>query len=80
METFLRCLINAFPSKWASCIHLAEFWYNSSHHSSIGRSPFVALYGHEPLHFGIQHDNVVASLDLGQWLRALQENAQFPTA
>lgn len=27
---------------------LAEFWYNTSHHSAIGMSPFQALYGHTP--------------------------------
>jgi hypothetical protein len=68
METFLRCFINACPSKWASWIHLIEFWYNSFCHSSIGHSPFVALYGYEPCHFGIQPDTVVASSDLDQWL------------
>jgi hypothetical protein len=64
METFLRCFVNACPSKWVSWLHLAEFWYNSSPHSAIGRSSFVALYGYEPRHFGIQPDTVVASSDL----------------
>ena len=31
----------------------AELWYNSSPHSAIGRSPFEALYGYPPCHFGI---------------------------
>jgi hypothetical protein len=37
--------------------------------SAIGRSPFVALYGYEPRHFGIQTDSVVSSPDLDQWLQ-----------
>jgi transposase InsO family protein len=35
METFLRCFANAVPSKWFDWLHLAEFWYNTSWHSSI---------------------------------------------
>jgi len=36
------------PKKWKSMLSQAEFWYNSSFHSSLGCSPFRALYGHDP--------------------------------
>lgn len=45
METFLRCFVNACPTKWLQWLPLAEFWYNTSSHSAIGRTPFSALYG-----------------------------------
>ena len=45
METFLRCFANAVPSKWFDWLHLAEFWYNTTWHSSLQQSPFQALYG-----------------------------------
>lgn len=34
-ETFLRCFISACPTKWIDWIYLAEFWYNTTWHSSL---------------------------------------------
>jgi hypothetical protein len=68
METFLRCFINACPSKWADWLTAAEFWYNTSEHSSIGRSPFEALYGYSPKHFGMAAEEVVSTPELSSWL------------
>ncbi|WVZ67898.1 hypothetical protein U9M48_016915, partial [Paspalum notatum var. saurae] len=68
METFLRCFANSCPSKWIKWRSLAEFWYNSSFHSAIGRSPFEALYGYPPKHFGISTADVVTVPDLDDWL------------
>ena len=55
LETYLRCFVHACPSKWSSWLSAAEYWYNTSYHSSIGRSPFEALYGYPPKHFGLRN-------------------------
>jgi hypothetical protein len=52
LETFLHYFVHACPKQWVSWISLAEFWYNSSYHSSVGMSSFQALYGYAPRHFG----------------------------
>lgn len=71
VETFLRCFVNACPSKWLSWLPLAEFWYNCCPHSAIGVSPFVALYGHGPRQFGIS-DAAVSVPELSVWLQERQ--------
>lgn len=48
LEMFLRCSVHDSPKSWKSWISLAELWYNSAYHSSLGCSPFKALYGYEP--------------------------------
>jgi len=53
LETYLRSMVHSCPNKWAHWLSLAEFWYNSTFHSAHGLTPFQALYGHEPRHFGI---------------------------
>jgi hypothetical protein len=42
LETFLRCFVHACPKKWKDWLPAVEFWYNTSFHSSLGRSPFEA--------------------------------------
>jgi transposase InsO family protein len=43
LETYLRCMIQACPSKWVHWLSLAEFWYNTTYHSALGTTPFEAL-------------------------------------
>jgi len=69
METYLRCFVNACPSKWSTWLPLAEFWYNASTHSAIGIFPFEALYGYPPRHFGQSALDAVTVPDLSVWLQ-----------
>lgn len=48
LEMYLRCAISDSPRQWKNWLSQAEFWYNSSFHSSLGCSPFKALYGYDP--------------------------------
>jgi hypothetical protein len=72
METFLRCFVNARPSKWLEWIPLAEYWYNCCHHSAIDCSPFEALYGYTPKHFGIDAIDAIQGVDLSTWIKDRQ--------
>ncbi|MCO5595420.1 hypothetical protein L7F22_049462 [Adiantum nelumboides] len=49
IEDILRAYCNQQPQKWIKFLHLVKFAYNSSHHRSLGMSPFKALYGQECL-------------------------------
>lgn len=68
LETFLRYFANACPTKWIEWIYLAECWYYTTCHSSLGYSPFYVLYGQQPHHFGLSADLVASALPLTEWL------------
>ncbi|GMI95061.1 hypothetical protein HRI_003175400 [Hibiscus trionum] len=67
VETYLKCMTGEKPREWSDWLHLAEWWYNSSYHTSIGTSSFQALYGQEPtIHVPfIVGESVVATVDRG---------------
>jgi hypothetical protein len=48
LENYLCCMTFAAPKKWLSWLSLAEFWYNTSFHTSLQLTPFQALYGFPP--------------------------------
>ena len=49
IEDMLRSYYNQQPCLWLNFLPLVEFAYNSSHHQSLGMSPFKALYGQDCL-------------------------------
>lgn len=66
LETYLCCFVHACPSQWYSWLGLSEYWYNTCYHTALNVSPFRALYGYEPNHFGIvpATDVTIPELDL----------------
>jgi len=48
LESYLRCLCFMQPRGWHKWLSVAQWWYNSCHHSSINMSPFEALYRYKP--------------------------------
>ena len=49
LGTLLRVLIKKNLKDWEECIPHAEFAYNRAKHSTTMRSPFMIVYGFEPL-------------------------------
>jgi len=46
---YLRCAVSQCPRQWKAWLAQAEFWYNTTFHSSLGCTPFRALYGYDPM-------------------------------
>jgi hypothetical protein len=57
------------PTKWSHWLAVAEYWYNTSMHSALGRSPFEVLYGYTPKLFGLSDAAVVKAPELAEWVR-----------
>jgi hypothetical protein len=78
---YLRCAVHASPKQWKSWLPLAELWYNSSFHTSLGCTPFKALYGYEanmgmmiPLSYGTNSDAMEMLQDRETQLSALKQH------
>ncbi|GAU33071.1 hypothetical protein TSUD_152260 [Trifolium subterraneum] len=69
LEDLLRACVLEQGESWDSCLPLIEFTYNNSFHSSIGMSPFEALYGRRcrtPLCWYESGETVVLGPDIVQ--------------
>ena len=68
LEAYLRYFVHACPTKWKQWLSLAEFWYNTSYHTSLGKTPFEVVYGQTPRHFGIDIVESCVVPNLQMWL------------
>ncbi|KAJ9543643.1 hypothetical protein OSB04_023350 [Centaurea solstitialis] len=48
LETYLRCFAAEQPKGWSQWLPWAELWYNTTFHSSTGKTPFQIVYGRKP--------------------------------
>lgn len=63
----LRTYVMHRPSKWEYYIHLVEFAYNNSYHTSLKMSLFEVLYGRKcrkPSIWGGPKDRLMLGLDM----------------
>jgi hypothetical protein len=51
VEGYLRNYVEGQHKAWVRWLHLGEYCYNTTHHMSIGMTPFRALYSYDPLSF-----------------------------
>ena len=58
MEDMLRMYCLDQPTKWFEYLPLVEFSYNNTYHSSIGMTPFSALYDQDVVSPVVWHDLV----------------------
>jgi hypothetical protein len=65
LEQYLCCAVQDHPKLWRRMLAMAEFWYNTSYHTTIGTTPFQTLYQQEP-NFGAFPNITVAEDSLAQ--------------
>lgn len=51
VEGYLQNYVTGQQKAWVKWLYLGEYCYNTTHHMSIGMSPFKALYNYETLTF-----------------------------
>lgn len=86
LEQYLRSMTNHNPKNWSSWLPAAEWWYNTTYHSTLNSTPFQVVYGVKPKHLAWAsrgHTNLQGLEDLltdreQQWslLKDLLEAAQ----
>lgn len=54
VEAYLRCMVFQEPRDWHKWLPTAEWWYNTSYHTSLQVTPYEALYGVHPPQNGEQ--------------------------
>lgn len=64
LETYLRCVSFLHPKSWHKWLSLAQWWYNSNHHTYLKMSPFEALFGYKlPILPAMGNYSTVATLE-----------------
>lgn len=65
LETYMRCYTLDKPTSWAGWLPMAQYWYNTTPHSSLKMSPYQALFGQPPptyIHYQVK-DSPIQTVD-----------------
>ena len=76
LESYLRCMSFLHPKEWHKWLPMAQWWYNSNHHSSLKMAPFEAIFRYlPPLIPAVGNYSTVAKVEdyLQQRKRVLQQ-------
>lgn len=52
LKSYLRSMVFQEPKEWYTWLPKAEWWYNTSYHTSLKTTHFQALYGYSPPQIG----------------------------
>ena len=82
LEHYLRAFVNDEQTNWPLLLHDAEFSVNNAVNSTIGLTPFRALYGYNPeMHIDVEDDATVGGVpavaDRIEKLQALRDKAEI---
>lgn len=54
LEQYLRSVTCQNPKNWSSWLPAAEWWYNTTFHTTLNTTPFQVVYGMKPKHLALQ--------------------------
>jgi hypothetical protein len=77
LDQYLRCVVQDQPKLWRRWLAMAEFWYNTSHHTAIGCSPFNALYRTEPNYGAMPNLTMADGSPVASEASAFQQQTEF---
>lgn len=69
LEAYIRCMCGRFPKAWSTWVPLAEWWYNTTYHTTIKMSPFEAMYGFPPPQLGYGPHLLTKSVGVDNWYK-----------